>query len=151
MGQISQSLGLGSELEFEGTVYKLSPWSYKIQGEFELYLQRKAVDAVRSLRPVLSQEEYDERMDRVVRDINVGVYTFGSKEVAAAMNSLPHLKHLFLLQLKHAGQLQATSALVDKVFEAAADLAIQKMAEAVADPTRRGKDSPAPSGDSPTA
>lgn len=134
MGQIAKALGLGSEFEFQGQTYRLSPWSFKIQSEFELYLEGQAVKAVHRMRPHLSDEEYREQLDSVRRDIVRGEYTFGSESVAKAYTATPHMKYLLFLMLRD-NHPDIKKDLVDQIVEERFEEAIAAMALANADPT----------------
>lgn len=134
MGDINRALGGGSELEFEGTVYQLSPWNYKIQAEYERYLERQAFDSLKKLKPLLSAEDYQEQLSRLQKDIAVGEYSFGSVLVAKSFYALPHFKHLVYLMIlqNHKDVPKETVGLmVDKLYE---DV-LARVSQANEDPT----------------
>lgn len=145
MGQIAKALGMGSEIRHNGRTYNVSPWTYKIQGEFERYLEGQAVQAVRRMRPHMNEYEWKEAMTQVQRDITTGVYTFGSEQVAQALQALPHMKHLFYLLLKE-NHPEVTPELAAEIVDSDTREAMARMAEANADPT-----SPTPEPDPPTS
>lgn len=134
MGQVAKALGLGSEFEFKGQSYKLSPWSYKIQGHYERYLESEAVKVLQRLRPYLSDQEYKDQLGDVRRDIVNGEYTFGSESVAKTMTSLPHLKQLlFLMLLENHPEIKKD--LVEEMIQEELDRVLETMSQANADPT----------------
>lgn len=100
MGQISNVLGLGSELEYKDKKYVLSPWTYLIQGQFERYLEFEAVKALNNMKAFLTEDEYRTELRQLRREITDKEYSFGSDRVAAALANPPHLRQLLFLMLK---------------------------------------------------
>ncbi len=137
MGQISQSLGVGPEFEYDGKTYRLSPWTYRIQGEFERYLEDFAMRTVRRMKPYTTDPEYRELLASVHRDVASGFYNFGGKAASEAMGTLSHLQYLVLLCLKP-GYPEVTPELVQKMFETKLEELMQKIGEANNDPNRTG-------------
>jgi hypothetical protein len=134
MGMVSKVLGLGAELEFEGKKYVLAPWSYKIQGQFERYLEDEAYQVVLRLCRHLSPEEKKEQLAILARDIAAGTYSFGSEAVSKAMYSLKHFGKLLLLCLKP-NHPEADEELVHKILQDGLETVMAKMAEANVDPS----------------
>lgn len=135
MGEINTALGGGSEFEYEGKVYKISPWSYKIQGEFERYLEREAYQSLSRLRSLIGEEDYKDQLNRLNRDITGGVYSFGSDVVARALSNTKHLTYLLFLQLKPSHR-DITLEKVDEMVKKQLEEIVLKMGEANADPTQ---------------
>ncbi len=135
MGQISKALGIGSQFTYKGETYYLSPWTYKIQGEFEEYLAEHAMRCVRKLAKVLPEAEYQAILKSTIRDIASGVYTFGSEEVQDCLRSTQHLIHLTWLQLlpKHP---KVTKELVTEMYQEEMEALLSKVSESNADPTQ---------------
>lgn len=137
MGDVNRALGGGSEIEFEGKVYTLSPWTYEVQAAYERYIEREAVNALKRMKPLLTDEDYQEQLNKIQQDITIGLYTFGSEKVARSLLAKPHLKYLYYLLLRgnHPDvQMDLVGRLIDKKWEEA----MEKMAEANADPTTEG-------------
>ncbi len=134
MGQVSKALGAGSEFEFQGHTYIISPWSYAIQASYERYLEAEAVRALQRLRPHLSDEDYKAQLTDIRRDIVNGEYTFGSEAVAKTMTVLTHLKQLLFLMLQ-VNHPDIKKDLVDQMVQEELDKVMQSMAEANSDPT----------------
>lgn len=133
MGDINRALGGGSELEFDGKVYKLSPWTYKIQSDYERYLEREAYAALKRLRTVMGSEEFSDQLHRLQQDIAVGAYSFGSELVAKSFTALPHLKQLvYLMMLPNHPEI--TREVVDKIVDKMFEEILQKVADANVDP-----------------
>src|SRR5579859_1662260 len=114
MGPIQRALGMGSTIEFRGQEYKISPWTYQIQGEFERFMEKRAWEAVRRAAAHMQPDEAREARAALTADIAAGEYSFGSGTVAKACANLPTLEHLiFLLRSEeHTSELQSQSNLV---------------------------------------
>lgn len=134
MGDVNRAIGGGSELEFEGKVYKLSPWTYKIQASYERYLEKEAFESLKRLKAYLTTEEYMSQLNRLQQDITVGVYSFGSDQVAKSFTSIPHIKQILFLMIKE-NHPEITKDLVDKIADKKFDEIMMKLGEANADPT----------------
>lgn len=134
MGLVAKALGAGSEFTFRGETYRLSPWSFKIQAEFETYLEEQAVRSIRKFQKLLPKDEYESALQRVLRDITAGVYTFGSEVVQDSLRSLPHLTHLTWLMLREAHP-KLPKTLVAEMYQEQLDELMQAVSEANADPT----------------
>ncbi len=133
MGQTSAALGQGSEITHKGKQYKLAPWTFEIQGLFEQYLERQAIEKARRLGRSLPEDEAEKIMDGVMRDINLGIYSFGTKEVAKALDSPRHLKYITWLQMKQKDG-SVTHELVNEIYDESRNLLIQAINMANADP-----------------
>lgn len=135
MGEISRALGQGSEFEFEGRKYVLSPWTFDIQGKFERYLEEQAFRVARRMAATMPQDEADRLLRGVAEDITTGKYTFGQKAWAEATTAIPHLQYLVFLMLQP-HQPDVTLDGVKKIFEKDMELIYQKVAEVNADPSK---------------
>ncbi|HYE78140.1 MAG TPA: hypothetical protein VEI97_09145 [bacterium] len=140
MGQVAKALGAGSTIEFRGETYKLSPWSYAIQSQFEEYLEDHALKVVRRLARSLPEAEAQVLMKQTVRDVSSGVYTFGGEAVQEALKSVPHLIHLTWLMLK-ANHPRVPKALVEDMYREELERVLEAVTLANADPS-----SPTPEG-----
>lgn len=149
MGQIAKSLGIGSQFEYQGAVYKVSPWTYKVLGEFEAYLENEALRNMRKMRPYLTDSEYQELARKTRQDLESGKYTFGSDTIKEHLNSMRHLIALTTLcvQKNHPEfQREALERMFDEDKEKFNEV-IGAMFEANADPNAprgEGTTSPTP-------
>ena len=136
MGQIAKALGQGSNVTYKGQTYKVSPWKYKVLGEFEKYLEENALAKMRMMRRALEQDEYDKFVVATHRDIASGVYTFGSPETQKALNSRQHFEYLFYLCVldNHPGL--PYEFVREMVAELGIETVMEKVTEANADPTQ---------------
>ena len=117
MGDVARALAVGPDIDFEGRTYTLSPLTYELQAKFEVWLERRAVQAVERQKPYLADDDFRERSARVFVDIAAGVYSFGSPASVQAAGTLPGLKELMRLSLskKHP---DVDAAFVDRLVEA---------------------------------
>jgi hypothetical protein len=134
MGLVAKALGAGSEFTFRGETYRLSPWSFKIQGDYETYLEEQAVRSIRRFQKIFPKDEYESALQRVLRDVTAGVYTFGSEVVQDSLRSLPHLTHLTWLMLREHHP-KVTKSLVEEMYREQLEELMLAVSEANADPT----------------
>jgi hypothetical protein len=149
MSTVARSLGKGSLFEFEGKSYTASPWTYDVQAEYEKWLIARSFADLRAAAGELGAEYEDERA-ALRRDVNAGVYEFGSDLVRRSVLSGRGVKKLLYLCLAYAHRHEpgrVTEALVDRLEKdpAAWPVAVQAMWDANADP------SPPPAGEPPAA
>lgn len=133
MGDVSQALGAGSSIEFEGQVYQLAPLTYALQAKYETWLERRAVEAVRRQRSYLDDDEYQQKMTAVDRDIAAGIYSFGSKACQDASRSIHGLKELIRLSLAK-NYPEVNHEFVDRLFDTKMQEAANAFMRANADP-----------------
>jgi flagellar motor switch protein FliG len=133
MGEISRALGNGSTLQFRGKTYRLAPWSYDIQAEFEQHLEQKAWETYLRATKCLPKEEVDALRAQTSRDITAGVYSFGAQVSVTSLSALPHLKHLvwMLLEREHP---EVTPMLVQEMLQEDQAEVFRAIDEANADP-----------------
>ena len=137
MAEISKALGLGSTFDFNGKTYTCSPWTYRIQGEFERYLEDHAMKTVNKMRQYLTESEYGELVTKTHKDIAEGYYAFGSEPCMRAMQTLTHFKkvlHICLLP-KHPDIDMNT---VDELVQNRLEEMMAKVGEANSDPNPNG-------------
>jgi hypothetical protein len=115
MSEAAKALGFGPEIEFRGKRYRMVPWTLEMTALFEAWLEQRAFDAVAKTRNVVSEAEYQERLDAVIRLIAAGRFAFGSAAAAEAGRSLPGMKYCVYLQLK-ATDGDVTERLVEDMF-----------------------------------
>jgi len=137
MAEISKALGLGSSFEFNGTTYTCSPWTYKIQGEFEKYLEDHAMRTAKKMRQYLTEAEYSDLISKTHKDIAEGYYAFGSEPCMRAMQTLTHFKKILhlCLQPKHPDIDMGT---VEQLVQNRLEEMMAKVGEANADPNPNG-------------
>jgi hypothetical protein len=97
MGAVANNLAIPADFEYNGQIYKVSPWTYEIQGIFERYLEQKAVEGVRRMKSYLTPDEYDKALKSVLADIGLQTYTFGTEEVGKALSAPENVEHIFWL------------------------------------------------------
>lgn len=137
MAEISKALGLGSTFEFNNKSYTCSPWTYKIQGEFERYLEDHAMRTAKKMRQYLNEAEYGELISKTHKDIAEGYYAFGSEPCMRSMQTLTHFKkilHLCLLPKHPEIDMNTVEELVQNRLEEM----MSKVGEANLDPNQNG-------------
>lgn len=139
MAEISKSLGLGSVFEHDGKTYNCSPWTFKIQGEFERYLEDFAIQKVRLMKPSLTDEEYKSLVSSVHKDIASGQYSFGGETVSKAIGTLVHFRVLFFLCLR-VNHPEVSMAFVDELLKNRLEEMMEKVSEANLDPNPKSLD-----------
>lgn len=139
MAEISKSLGLGSVFEHDGKTYTCSPWTFKIQGEFERYLEDNAIQKAKLMKPNLSETEYKNLLAGVHKDIASGQYSFGSETVSKALSTLVHFRVLFFLCLR-VNHPEITMQFVDDLLKTRLEEMMEKVTEANLDPNPKSLD-----------
>lgn len=84
--------GSGSKIEWvdsQGKTHQVSLLTLERQSAFERWLEREAVKAVKGVKDLLSDTEYQAALSRVLDDIASGRYVFGGED---AQNSLTSFK-----------------------------------------------------------
>lgn len=139
MAEISKSLGLGSVFEHDGKTYTCSPWTFRIQGEFERYLEDNAIQKVKLMKPNLTDDEYKNLITSVHKDIASGQYSFGSELVSKAISTLVHFRVLFFLCLR-VNHPEVNMAFVDDLLKSRLEEMMEKVSEANSDPNPKSLD-----------
>lgn len=134
MGDVNRAFGGGSELEFEGKKYTLSPWTYKIQGAYERHLENEAFKALKKIKHLLPPDDYQEQLRRYQQDVAIGVYSFGSDYVYKSWQYLPNFKQLVFLMIQP-NHPEVTKEFVDQMIDKQYEEIVMKVGEANADPT----------------
>lgn len=143
MGEVAKALGVGPELTCKGKSYRLSPLTFEMQAQFEVWLEKRAVEAAKRAARYFTPAEAKEMMAQTMRDIAAGVYSFGGKVCADAAGSLHGLKFLVYLSLLPENP-DVTEALVDELFEEKMEEAVELFQQANADPNPKAPAAPAP-------
>jgi len=141
MGLISKTLGQGVEFDFEGKSYKLPPWTYKIQGVYERYLEKEAVEAAKRMASYLAAEQARKLLQDVNRDIAAGVYTFGGEEVRLSFDCPKHVTQLLWIMLQQEDP-TIPYATAQRMVEQDIQEIFDQIAAANADPTKAGNPNP---------
>ena len=138
MGEHSKALGTPVTFEYQNKVWKLSPWSYGIIGEYEVYLQDTAMRTTRRMKKVmgLTDEEYASLASKTRRDIDTGVYTFGSEEVKNSFNSYTHFSYMVFLCLRE-NHPDMTYEFAREMVRDISDVLNEKMSESNSDPNQK--------------
>jgi hypothetical protein len=137
MAEISKALGLGSTFEHNGVKYTCSPWTYKIQGDFEKYLEDTAVKTAKRMRQYLTQTEYAELIAQTQKDIAEGYYAFGSAPCMRAMQTLTHFKKiLHICLLPNHPEIEIDT--IDDLVQTRLEEMMEKVGEANTDPNPNG-------------
>lgn len=129
MGQVSSALGLGSQIDYKGETYQLSPWTYKIQGQFEKYLQEHAMKSAKELGKFLDPKEAKDLLYQTKRDIDCGDYSFGGELLARAVSSVQHLPYLTWLMIRE-NHKEVKLELVKEMFKEDFERILDKVNEA---------------------
>lgn len=74
MGDISRALAEPITHTIGGKAYKFAPWSKRLQGQFEDWLEALAFDAAARRRRQLGEEKYDSLLARINEAIVGGTY-----------------------------------------------------------------------------
>lgn len=134
MGKTAAALGQGTTMVHNGKTYYLSPWTYKIQGTFERYIEAEVRQAYKEMAPFMTADERKEELAKIRKEIATGVYTFGSTEMAECLQSLRHLKYLLFLMLQP-NHPEMTVELASEITDAQMEEVMAAMAQANADPS----------------
>jgi hypothetical protein len=140
MGLISSTLGIGVDFVHEGKSYRLSPWTYELQGVYERYLEAEVTEAAKRMAARLPRDEGRILLKDVAKDIGAGLYTFGGEEVARSLDSPKHITKLFHLMLQQDDP-SITYDLVKKMIETDLSGIMEKISLANTDPTKGEKTS----------
>jgi len=74
-------------IEYNGKKYTSSLITQKVKADYEKRMEKKALDAVFSIKDRLEPIEFREAMSSVTRDIASGVYSFGSELSISALST----------------------------------------------------------------
>lgn len=74
-------------IDFNGKKYTAGLITQKVKADFEKRMEKKALDAVFSLKNYLEPVEFREAISSVTRDIASGAYSFGSELSIASMST----------------------------------------------------------------
>lgn len=114
MGQMADLLTIERTITFKGKEYKLKPFDFETQGRFERWLETRGVEAIKRLRPLISEEEYREERAALRRDISAEKYAFGGRLCAEALQSIAGQKAVCKIMLRD--YTDFTDAMIDEFF-----------------------------------
>lgn len=72
----------------QGKKYQLSLINLKSQSKIERYIEQDAIEALKSHRELIGEEEYGIQLSRVLRDITQGRYSFGGEFCQDALETV---------------------------------------------------------------
>jgi hypothetical protein len=81
----------GEPLEWkdsDGKVYKLSLITLKAQSKIERMIESDSIEAIKSHRDLIGEEEYSRQMTRLLKDITQGKYIFGGELCQEALQTV---------------------------------------------------------------
>ena len=142
MSAIAALLAEPAIYSFRGKDYSVHPWTFEIQGKFEQYLRRYAIDRHHEIVGLLAPADSDKALGLLMRDINAGKYTFGGELCGEALDSPVHIRFMFFLCLKKHHP-EVTRENVDEMAREDYGGMIRAMNVANTDPNRRRAKSPA--------
>ena len=94
MAETAKALGLGQKITFEGVDYRIAAPEYGYLGEFELWLENRALQKVERQRGRIPEDVYKARHDTMVARVGAGTYERGQPEFQKAMESHEGLQEL---------------------------------------------------------
>lgn len=86
-GLLNSGEGGSMTIEFNGKKYTGGLITQKVKAEVERRMEKKALDAVFSMKSMLEPVEFREAISSVTRDIASGVYSFGSDNSLQGLNT----------------------------------------------------------------
>ncbi len=136
MSEHSKALATPVTFQYGGKTWNLSPWNYGIIGEYEVYLQDTAIRTCRRFSKYHSDEQMALLMSKTRKDIDTGVYTFGSDEVKETFNSYVHFSYMIYLCLRD-NHPEVTYELAREMVKEVSELLQEKIMEANSDPNQK--------------
>jgi hypothetical protein len=98
MSDTAKALGIPSlSFDYQGKSYPLHPLGMWVRGEYEAYLEKRAYNRVRRLRPTMSEDEYQQQRRETGIDIDKGVYRFWGEVSLATLRDIPECWEYFCL------------------------------------------------------
>jgi hypothetical protein len=118
MADTSKVLGLGQQFTFEDKTYKIAAPEYKYLGEFELWLENKALQKIERQHGKIPEDVYRARHDAMIAKVGSGAYERGQPEFQKAMESHEGLQQ-FMWVLMEPVNPGITRDVVDRLWAAA--------------------------------
>lgn len=136
MGAVAQALGQGSTLEYAGKSWKLSPWTYEIQGRFEEFLEDQALRRLQRQTALMPPTEAAEYRKAHWEMLATRSCSFGSLMLWEALKVRDNIAHLLWLQLQ-ANHPEASVELAREMCDEMPDKVMEAMT--AANPPKPGK------------
>lgn len=108
-------LGVPVPFEHDGRRFEITPWTLAQEGQFAAWVEQRAVSRLVALRTELGEDEFRAQMRDLRRDIDAGLYEWGSEIVSSAWNAPTGQRHLVHMTLASADR-SVTRAYVDELF-----------------------------------
>src|ERR1700722_6055517 len=155
MSETAKALGLGQSFKFEGVDYKIAAPEYEYTGEFELWLENRALDKIERQRGKIPEDIYRARHEAMVARVGSGVFERGQPEHQKAMESYEGLKEFMWILMRPVNP-GIKRDVVEKMFQVAYQDMMARVALAIAEanpPKAQAatSDSPPSAPSSPTA
>lgn len=100
---MSDLLGIGGEIAWQGKTYRLGPCTFKVADHFAAGLRRRAWDAIEAIRQDLPIPVYQMHMDTWQQACAAGTYDWGELAALQAMSRESGQKEMVLLLLTAGG------------------------------------------------
>lgn len=136
MGELSRLFGVGATVKIGEKEWKVSPWTYKIQAEFEEYLEGQAWKTAERARGKVPESSLSDIRAQTARQITTGEYSPGSQGFIDAIMTTKHGRR-FLYLLIEAIDPAITGTDIDDFFAQYPKEAFTAIMEAGSDPFRK--------------
>jgi hypothetical protein len=100
MAELAKALGLSNTVTIEGKEYKMCAPDLEILGEFEIWIENRALSKVERTRGMVEESIYQERHREVMQMISSEMFSVGKPAFAEASTSHDGLCHILYLCLK---------------------------------------------------
>lgn len=100
MAETALALGIAGRWEYGGKSHVVAVRTLEMESLFEVFLERRALDAVRRHAPTMNGREYQANMDGWRQDCAIGTYSWGSVGCENARYTAAGAKYMAYLQLK---------------------------------------------------
>lgn len=136
MGELSRLFGVGATVTIGEKDWKVSPWTYKIQSEFEQYLEGEAWKTAERARGKVPESALSDIRAQTARQITTGEYSPGSQGFIDCVMTTKHGRR-FLYLLIESIDPTITGTEVDNFFAESPKEAFKAIMEAGSDPSRQ--------------
>jgi hypothetical protein len=100
MADTARAVGIGPEIEHKGTVYHFKPLTPVMIGQYEVWLERRACEAIMRQERWMPPAIYAEQMAGWRRDCAADIYAYGGDYFGKSSISLPGLRYATYLSIK---------------------------------------------------
>lgn len=94
-----QVLGTPVVFEYDGKTFHIEPWKFAQEGQFAAWVEARARKRLATIRREVGEDEYRAQSDSLRRDVDAGLYEWGSRIVTSAWGSPEGSKYLAYLTL----------------------------------------------------